>query len=87
MTAAVKHLRERAESYASDAAKFRDAATLGKPILDEPGDRRWATVYQIIADELRQCAAETADADRKSCSCGEAFADEPGHDAEQSATV
>ena len=50
-------LTERAESYASDARKFRDAGKLGQPIVSAEHDARWATSYQVIADELRKVAA------------------------------
>ena len=51
-------LRERAESYARDARTFRDAAQLGQPVVSAEHDARWATVYSVIADELRKVAAE-----------------------------
>ncbi len=50
-------LAARADSYARDAAKFRDAGRLGAPILSAEEDAHWARVYQAIADELRNIAA------------------------------
>jgi hypothetical protein len=50
-------LRVRADTYASDARKFRDAGKLGQPIISEDHDARWAACYQVIADELRKAAA------------------------------
>jgi len=44
----------KAESYASDAAKFSDAGRLGMPILSEAEDAHWAKVYGIVAQELRK---------------------------------
>ena len=52
----LRTLRARAESYASDARRFRDAAKLGNPIISGEHDTRWATVYSVVADELRKCA-------------------------------
>lgn len=54
-------LLERAESYARDARKFRDAAGLGQPIISTEQDAHWASVYQAIAEELRRCAAPDDD--------------------------
>jgi hypothetical protein len=50
-------LAERADSYARDARRFRDAGKLGAPILSTGEDAHWASVYQAIADELRTIAA------------------------------
>lgn len=49
---AVRHLRDRADSYARDAARFRDAKRLGRPITSADEDEHWASVYQVLADEL-----------------------------------
>jgi hypothetical protein len=51
-------LVERAESYWQDAKKFRDYAKIhGKPMLSEAEDANWASVYFVIAEELRKVAA------------------------------
>ena len=55
-TEAAQQLLERAESYARDARKFRDAGELGQPVISTEDDAHWATVYQVIADELRRIA-------------------------------
>jgi hypothetical protein len=55
---AASRLREKAEGCARDARKFRDAARLGQPILSEAEDANWASVYQAIADAIRQVADE-----------------------------
>ena len=47
-------LGKRAGSYASDARKFLDAATLGTPVLTPEDDARWASICGVIADELRK---------------------------------
>jgi hypothetical protein len=58
MNAAVKYLRERAESYASDARKFGDAEKLGRPIMGAGEDARYAVMYRIVAGELRKAAEQ-----------------------------
>ena len=55
-----RYLGERAESYARDARKFRDACNLGHPIIGAEEDAHWASVYQAIADELRKITAGAA---------------------------
>jgi hypothetical protein len=55
-TSAARLLRERADSYARDAGRFRDACRLGQPITGATEDAQWASVYQVIADELRKTA-------------------------------
>jgi hypothetical protein len=57
-----QQLRDKAESYARDARKFREAAELGQPIISAAEDAHWATVYQAIAEELRKCAGDDDDA-------------------------
>ncbi len=56
-----QQLLDRAESYARDARKFRDAAELGQPIISAEQDAHWAAVYQAIADELRKCSGDDDD--------------------------
>jgi hypothetical protein len=51
-------LTGRADTYARDARKFRDAGKLGQPILSAAEDAHWASVFQAIADELRNIAAD-----------------------------
>lgn len=53
-------LRERADSYARDARKFRDAGRLAQPILSAADDAHWAEVYQAIATELRHAAGHVS---------------------------
>ena len=60
-TDTTQQLRDRAESYARDAAKFRDAGKLGNPIISTTQDAHWATVYQAIAEELRKCTGDYDD--------------------------
>ena len=47
-------LGERAESYASDARKFRDISAAGDGVLSATGAQRYASAYQVVADELRK---------------------------------
>jgi len=58
-------LAAKAESYARDGRKFREAGT-GKtrPILGREQDAHWASVYWAVADELRKLAGEFSDRDR-----------------------
>ena len=56
MNAITALLRKRADSYASDARKFRDAGKLGQPIVSAEKDTYWAASYQVIADELLKAA-------------------------------
>ena len=57
---AVALLTARAESYSRDARKFLDAATVGLSILSHEDDARWASIYGVIADELRKVRDEVA---------------------------
>jgi hypothetical protein len=52
-------LRDRAESYASDARKFADMPKLGQTsdVLTGEDCKRFAAMYRTIADELRKVAA------------------------------
>jgi len=58
-------LTEKAESYARDGRKFREAGT-GKtrPILGREQDAHWASVYWAVADELRKLAEAVPSGDR-----------------------
>lgn len=50
----------RAESFAEDARRFRDAADRGEPMTGSvEEDRIWAACYQEIAIELRKAAVES----------------------------
>ena len=53
-TEAARLLRQRAESYSSDARKFRD----GIPGVSAGDGALYALTYRIVADELRKVAAE-----------------------------
>lgn len=54
-TDAATLLDERAESYMSDARKFRDSIQLGPYI---PDAAQYATIYRTVADELRKVRDE-----------------------------
>jgi hypothetical protein len=57
-TAPAHWLTEKAEGYARDGRKFREAGQ-GKtrPILGRAQDEHWGAVYWAVADELRKLAA------------------------------
>ena len=76
MSEAARLIRERAETYASDARKFADAGRLGRPILGADEDAYWARLYRVVADELRKVAAELPvrepEGESAGCSCCQA---------------
>jgi hypothetical protein len=75
MSEAAQLIRERAETYASDARKFRDSVKLGSPILTPEMCDYWARCYSVVADELRKVAAELPEpepGESAGCSCCQA---------------